>query len=103
MCVCVCVGMFLPLHIVYGYLPQPANLGRHAPQCLDLLFPQDYIQMLMPPLIQKWNALKDEDKDLFPLLEVRVHSRSVVCVCVCVCLCVCVFVFGVGGHVVLGY
>ena len=28
----------------------------------------------MPPLIQKWNVLKDEDKDLFPLLEV--------CVCV---------------------
>lgn len=24
----------------------------------------------MPPLIQKWNELKDEDKDLFPLLEV---------------------------------
>lgn len=31
---------------------------------------QEYIQMLMPPLIQKWNMLKDEDKDLFPLLEV---------------------------------
>lgn len=30
----------------------------------------DYINMLMPPLIQKWNVLKDEDKDLFPLLEV---------------------------------
>ncbi|EFA10900.2 Importin subunit beta-like Protein [Tribolium castaneum] len=29
----------------------------------------DYISMLMPPLIQKWNILKDEDKDLFPLLE----------------------------------
>uniref|UniRef100_A0A6I8REM4 Transportin-1 n=1 Tax=Xenopus tropicalis TaxID=8364 RepID=A0A6I8REM4_XENTR len=29
----------------------------------------EYIQMLMPPLIQKWNVLKDEDKDLFPLLE----------------------------------
>lgn len=28
--------------------------------------------MLMPPLIQKWNMLKDEDKDLFPLLEVNV-------------------------------
>jgi len=27
--------------------------------------------MLMPPLIEKWNALKDSDKDLFPLLEVR--------------------------------
>lgn len=23
----------------------------------------------MPPLINKWNILKDEDKDLFPLLE----------------------------------
>lgn len=30
----------------------------------------DYINLLMPPLIQKWNILKDEDKDLFPLLEV---------------------------------
>ena len=23
----------------------------------------------MPPLIAKWNNLKDDDKDLFPLLE----------------------------------
>lgn len=30
---------------------------------------QEYIQLLMPPLIEKWNMLKDEDKDLFPLLE----------------------------------
>ncbi|KAL0615832.1 Transportin-1 [Plecturocebus cupreus] len=29
----------------------------------------EYIQMLMPPLIKTWNMLKDEDKDLFPLLE----------------------------------
>lgn len=35
-----------------------------------LLLLQEYIQKLMPPLIQKWNELKDEDKDLFPLLEV---------------------------------
>ncbi len=28
----------------------------------------EYIGMLMPPLIEKWNVLKDEDKDLFPLL-----------------------------------
>lgn len=27
----------------------------------------------MPPLIAKWNELKDEDKDLFPLLEVIHH------------------------------
>lgn len=31
---------------------------------------QEYIDLLMPPLITKWNVLKDEDKDLFPLLEV---------------------------------
>ena len=30
----------------------------------------EFIQMLMPPLIEKWNNLRDEDKDLFPLLEV---------------------------------
>ncbi|CAG9581670.1 unnamed protein product [Danaus chrysippus] len=30
---------------------------------------QEYIDLLMPPLITKWNVLKDEDKDLFPLLE----------------------------------
>ena len=29
----------------------------------------EYINMLMPPLIAKWNQLRDEDKDLFPLLE----------------------------------
>ncbi|KAJ8926914.1 hypothetical protein NQ314_020766 [Rhamnusium bicolor] len=29
----------------------------------------DFINLLMPPLIHKWNILKDEDKDLFPLLE----------------------------------
>lgn len=32
----------------------------------------EYINLLMPPLINKWNVLKDEDKDLFPLLEVRI-------------------------------
>ncbi|KAK2150308.1 hypothetical protein LSH36_413g02041 [Paralvinella palmiformis] len=29
----------------------------------------EYINLLMPPLIEKWNVLKDTDKDLFPLLE----------------------------------
>ena len=33
--------------------------------------------MLMPPLIQKWNSLKDEDKDLFPLLEVSIQIKHV--------------------------
>uniref|UniRef100_A0A915KY87 Transportin-1 n=1 Tax=Romanomermis culicivorax TaxID=13658 RepID=A0A915KY87_ROMCU len=30
---------------------------------------EEYIKMLMPPLIHKWNVLKDDEKDLFPLLE----------------------------------
>lgn len=34
---------------------------------------QEYINLLMPPLINKWNVLKDEDKDLFPLLEVCIY------------------------------
>uniref|UniRef100_A0A674NVI9 Transportin-1 n=1 Tax=Takifugu rubripes TaxID=31033 RepID=A0A674NVI9_TAKRU len=38
------------------------SVGHHLNQL-------DYIQKLMPPLIAKWNELKDEDKDLFPLLE----------------------------------
>ncbi|CAF4632499.1 unnamed protein product, partial [Rotaria sp. Silwood1] len=29
----------------------------------------DYIQLLMPPLIERWNLLRNDDKDLFPLLE----------------------------------
>lgn len=35
----------------------------------------DYINLLMPPLITKWNVLKDEDKDLFPLLEVECFNK----------------------------
>ena len=38
---------------------------------------QEYISMLMPPLIEKWNVLKDEDKDLFPLLEVIAKFASI--------------------------
>lgn len=29
----------------------------------------EYISKIMPPLIDKWNGLRDEDKNLFPLLE----------------------------------
>lgn len=38
------------------------SVGHHLNQ-------PEHINILMPPLIQKWNALKDDDKDLFPLLE----------------------------------
>lgn len=29
----------------------------------------EYIEKLMPPLFTKWSGLKDDDRDLFPLLE----------------------------------
>jgi transportin-1 len=35
----------------------------------DSLNNQEFINVLMPPLIQKWNQLDDNDKNLFPLLE----------------------------------
>ena len=47
----------------------------------SISFLQEYVSLLMPPLIEKWNQLKDEDKDLFPLLEV---SLSFVCYFLCV-------------------
>lgn len=44
-------------------------IGTLADSVGHYLNQQNYIELLMPPLIQKWNTLKDEDKDLFPLLE----------------------------------
>eukprot|EP00897_Mesotaenium_endlicherianum_P000797 jgi/Mesen1/10718/ME000090S10178 len=32
-------------------------------------FQPKYLQMMMPPLVEKWQRLADTDKDLFPLLE----------------------------------
>jgi len=29
----------------------------------------ELIQILMPPLMQKWNTLSDDDRNIFPLLE----------------------------------
>jgi hypothetical protein len=33
----------------------------------------------MPPLIDKWNGLRDEDKNLFPLLEVSSFFVILLC------------------------
>ncbi|BFZ54125.1 hypothetical protein PYCC9005_001157 [Savitreella phatthalungensis] len=30
---------------------------------------QEYIDVLMPPLLQRWSSIPDDDRDLFPLLE----------------------------------
>jgi len=44
-------------------------IGTLADSVGAFLNKTEYIEMLMPPLITKWNSLVDEDKDLFPLLE----------------------------------
>ncbi|KAK4318649.1 hypothetical protein Pmani_010366 [Petrolisthes manimaculis] len=44
-------------------------IGTLADSVGNYLNKEEYIQMLIPLLIEKWNVLKDEDKDLFPLLE----------------------------------
>jgi transportin-1 len=36
-----------------------------------------FICLLMPPLITKWNELSDKDTDLFPLLEVSVFLPTI--------------------------
>ncbi|KAJ1923171.1 hypothetical protein IWQ60_006050 [Tieghemiomyces parasiticus] len=44
-------------------------VGTLADSVGEALNQPEYIQMLLPPLIQKWHQLSDEDRDLFPLLE----------------------------------
>lgn len=45
------------------------TIGTLADSVGNHLNKPEYIQMLMPPLILKWDSLNDHDKDLFPLLE----------------------------------
>jgi len=44
-------------------------IGTLADSVESALNKQEYIDILMPPLIDKWHSLKDDEKDLFPLLE----------------------------------
>ena len=58
---------------VGNHLNKPVSYSLCISESLSLSIcpvSQEFIQLLMPPLIGKWNELKDEDKDLFPLLEV---------------------------------
>lgn len=51
------------LRIVYDAIGTLADaVGRELNQA-------EYLDILMPPLIAKWQQLSDSDKDLFPLLE----------------------------------
>ncbi|CAG8612556.1 16942_t:CDS:2, partial [Acaulospora colombiana] len=44
-------------------------IGTLADSVGSALNKKEYIDILMPPLIEKWHLLKDDDRDLFPLLE----------------------------------
>lgn len=44
-------------------------IGTLADSIGDQLNQPNYINLLMPPLINKWNLLQDDDRDLLPLLE----------------------------------
>jgi hypothetical protein len=44
-------------------------VGTLADSVGNQLNKPEFIHKLMPPLIEKWNSLRDEDKNLFPLLE----------------------------------
>ena len=54
-----------------------SSLGREI-YCRNIcklslcLLLKELIEILMPPLIEKWNVLADDNKDLFPLLEVPI-------------------------------
>ncbi|CAB4483237.1 unnamed protein product [Rhizophagus irregularis] len=44
-------------------------IGTLADSVSSALNKKEYIEILMAPLIEKWHLLKDDDRDLFPLLE----------------------------------
>lgn len=44
-------------------------IGTLADSVGNELNRQDYVQLLMPPLISKWQSISDEDQALIPLLE----------------------------------
>lgn len=50
-------------------------LGTLADSVGSALGQPAYLDILMPPLIERWMNLPDDDGDLVPLLEVSVYSR----------------------------
>ncbi len=46
------------------------TIGTLAENIRTVMNQPRYIELLMPPLIQKWSTIADDDRDIFPLLEV---------------------------------
>jgi transportin-1 len=45
-------------------------VGTLADSVGEALQVEAYVALIMPSLIQKWELIQDDDRDLFPLLEV---------------------------------
>lgn len=52
-------------------------IGTLADSVMGALGNPRLMEILMPPLIEKWMALSDSDPDLVPLLEVSHHLESI--------------------------
>ena len=59
-------------HVQYQYYNPYESKHVHVPHVFNRASHlQVYIDLLMPPMLQKWHSLTDDDKNLFPLLEVN--------------------------------
>jgi len=46
-------------------------VGTLADSVQEALNQPELIEVLMPPLVNRWNQISDDDNGIFPLLEVR--------------------------------
>ncbi len=46
-------------------------VGTLADSVGEALNQPELIEVLMPPLVSRWNQISDDDNGIFPLLEVR--------------------------------
>ena len=51
-------------------------IGTLADSVADALNNPALTEVLMPPLIEKWQKLEDDNEDLIPLLEVSLHDNA---------------------------
>lgn len=73
-------------------------VGTLADSVGDAMQVEKYVALIMPPLIQKWELIQDEDRDLFPLLEVFLLLSSSQLVYVFSCSSVRSTVFSICTH-----
>ncbi len=56
-------------------------MGTLADAVGDSLATDLYMGIIMPPLVKKWETLQDDDRDLFPLLEVCLFCQFIYIKC----------------------